>query len=64
MDERRKALGNMLMDVSKYMVTAIIIGGFFTEKSHSIHLGIAFFAAISVAAIAFFIIPDQKQTGT
>lgn len=54
----------MLMDVSKYMITAMIVGGFFTEKSHSIHLGIAFSAAISVATIAFFIIPNQNQTGT
>lgn len=60
-EDRRKELGKMLMDVSKYFLTAGILGGFFAEKlTTTMGVGIFIIAVIS-AIIGFYIIPTRKE---
>jgi hypothetical protein len=58
---RRKKLGAMLIDVSKYFLTAGLLGGFFVEKlTPLIGLGILGIAVIA-AIVGFFIIPERRS---
>ena len=51
----------MLIDVSKYFITAGLLGGFLTEELGS-DIGIGIFAIAILAAVAgFYIIPAKKE---
>jgi hypothetical protein len=61
--DRRKELGKMLMDVSKYLLTVGLVGGIITDKM-SIAMGSTFFVLSVVSAvIGFFIIPKKRREG-
>lgn len=60
-DDRRKETGKMLLDVTKYLLTAGLIGGVLTEKV-TLAFGFIFVAlAIVVFLIGFFTIPPKKE---
>ncbi|HAK88878.1 MAG TPA: hypothetical protein DHV16_12045 [Nitrospiraceae bacterium] len=60
-EDRRKELGKMLIDVSKYFLTAGLLGGFFIGRiTTGIGIGILFIAVIS-AVIGFYTIPAKKE---
>lgn len=59
--ERRKAFGIMLVDVIKYLFTAVIIGSFMTGKI-TVNIMIFSISIIAIfAIIAFFLIPPNKE---
>jgi len=59
--DRRKELGKMLMDISKYLVTVGLVGGIIADKLYSV-LGIIMFVLADVSAIiGFYIIPEAKE---
>ena len=59
---RRTKLGEMLLDVDKYILTVVVIGGFFTPERISVGLILAgFFIAVLMAVAALVIIPPDKE---
>lgn len=59
--DRRKELGKMLMDISKYLVTVGLVGGIIADKLYSVLGVIMFVLAVVSAIIGFYIIPDAKE---
>ncbi|GAB5046474.1 hypothetical protein [Thermodesulfovibrio sp. TK110] len=59
--ERRKILGSMLFDVVKYLLTAIVITGLFSEKLTYLIVFTGLLLAFIIGIIAFFIIPEDKE---
>lgn len=59
--ERRKILGSMLFDVVKYLLTAIVITGLFSEKLTNIVVLTGLLLAFLIGTIAFFIVPKDKE---
>ena len=57
---RRTELGKMFIDVAKYVLTIVVIGGLVAEQVHagSIVLGLVF--STSTAAIGFLVIPPEE----
>ena len=59
--QRRKETGKMLIDIVKYLITIVIIGGLFTDK---LTLQMAIWGIISsivLYLLAFFTIPLDKE---
>ena len=52
--ERRKETGKMLMDVTKYLLTTVLIGSFVTEKLNFALGTIIIAIAIVTFLVAFF----------
>jgi len=59
--DRRKELGKMLMDISKYLVTVGLVGGIIADKLYSVLGIIMFVLAVVSAIIGFYIIPEAKE---
>ncbi len=59
--DRRKELGKMLMDISKYLVTVGLVGGIIADKLYSVLGIIMFVLAVVSAIIGFYIIPEVKE---
>jgi len=60
-EDRRKEAGKMLMDVTKYLLTAGLIGGILTEKM-TFFTGVLFLiVAAAVFIIGFYAIPAKKE---
>lgn len=59
--DRRKELGKMLMDISKYLVTVGLVGGIIADKLYSVLGIIMFVLAVVSAIIGFYIIPEIKE---
>lgn len=59
--DRRKELGKMLMDISKYLVTVGLVGGIIADKLYSVLGVIMFVLAVVSAIIGFYIIPEAKE---
>ena len=60
-EERRKELGKMLLDVSKYLTTVGLIGGLLTDKL-TLLTGVAITGVvIALTLVAFYIIPPKKE---
>jgi hypothetical protein len=60
-DDRRKALGNMLMDVAKYLATVGLIGGALTNSLTLVGDFILMVLVAVLAASAFYIIPRKGE---
>lgn len=58
---RRTELGKMLIDVAKYVVTIVVVGGLFSERIDfgTVVLGIVL--AIGFALIGFHVIPQEED---
>ena len=58
---RRTELGKMLLDVTKYVLTIVVISGLASEKVNvgTILLGAAL--AIGLMAFEFFVIPLEEE---
>ena len=59
--QRRKETGKMLIDIVKYLITIVIIGGLFTDK---LTLQMAIWGIISsivLYLLAFFTIPLDEE---
>lgn len=51
----------MILDVSKYLVTAGLIGGLLTEKITAFAGIIVFVIAIGISMVGFYVIPPKKE---
>lgn len=59
---RRTKLGEMLLDVDKYILTVVVVGGFFASGKLSPILIIAgFVIAVVIAIMAVMIIPTDPE---
>jgi hypothetical protein len=61
-DDRRKALGNMLMDIAKYLATLGLIGGTLTNSLTAIGSVIIAVIVIALIAGAFYVIPQKGES--
>lgn len=59
--ERRKILGSMLFDVVKYLLTAIVITGLFSEKLTNWIVLLGLLLSFLIGTIEFFIIPKDNE---
>ncbi|MEW6419186.1 MAG: DUF6722 family protein [Nitrospirota bacterium] len=60
-EDRRKEAGKMLMDVTKYLLTVGVIGGFLSEKFPYVSGIILFVVALVVFIAGFYSIPPKKE---
>lgn len=60
-EDRRKESGKMLMDVTKYLLTVGVVGGFLTEKISYVSGLLLFVIAFVVFIIGFYSIPPKKE---
>lgn len=59
-DDRRKEIGKMLLDISKYLATVGLIGGILTNTL-TLFGGLIVFVVVSIlVSVAYFIIPEKK----
>jgi len=59
--EKRKEAGKMLMDVTKYLLTTALIGGFITDKL-DVTMGFVITAISTITfVIALLIIPEKEE---
>ncbi len=59
--QRRKETGKMLIDIVKYLVTIVIIGGLFTDKLTPQMATWGIISSIILYLLAFFTIPLDKE---
>jgi len=59
--KRRQKAGEMLMDVSKYLLTIGLIGGILTEKINPVSSIIIVISVTIFFVLAFFTIPPEKE---
>jgi uncharacterized membrane protein len=60
-DKRRTKIGEMIIDVAKYLLTIGFIGNVFTEKIN-IMSGIAIIIVVTILAlIGFYTIPPERK---
>jgi len=59
---RRTKLGEMLLDVDKYILTVVVVGGYISPEKLGVGLIIAgLLVAIVIAIMAVMIIPKDKE---
>jgi polyferredoxin len=58
---RRLELGKMLMDVAKYVLTILVIGGFFYKQVGPFVAVLGFVLAMIFLSIGFQIIPPEEE---
>ena len=59
----RKEFGKWLMDVAKYMVTAILLSSTFSEvHEQSFVYAICFFVMICLLLLGLFLVKDSKKS--
>ncbi|MCX8028336.1 MAG: hypothetical protein N3A62_10880 [Thermodesulfovibrionales bacterium] len=59
--EKRKIFGQMFVDVTKYLLTVIVIGSIFAEKVKIFPLIFGLIIAAGIAFIAYLVIPPDKK---
>lgn len=60
--ERRKEVGKVFFDLSKYLLTTIAVGSFVVKESLSVSAFIIALLASSVAmVVAYYIYPQDKE---
>lgn len=60
--ERRKEVGKVFFDLSKYLLTTIAVGSFVVKESLSVNAFIIALLASSVAmVVAYYIYPQDKE---
>ena len=60
--EQRKALGQVIFDVAKYLVTTTAVGTFVLKEVNFIALAIAVSFSVGLMAIAFYVTPLDKES--
>lgn len=58
-DDRRKALGTMLMDIAKYLATVGLIGSFLTGGLTVTGGAIIAVVVVVLMVVAFYVIPQK-----
>lgn len=58
---RRAAIGNMLIDVAKYLLTAVAIGGLVSERVDWRMVIMGLLMALVTGAIGFGVIPSDEE---
>ena len=57
----RKELGKWLMDIAKYMATAVLLSSVFSEQEEGVMYIIAFLAAVITLFTGLILVRDKKQ---
>jgi hypothetical protein len=60
--ERRKALGQVIFDVAKYLVTTTAVGTFVVKEVNFVALAIAVTFSVGLMAIAYYVTPLDKES--
>ena len=58
---RRVEVGKMSLDVSKYILTIVVVGGAFFGKLSWVTIGGGVLVAAAVTAIGFLVIPPEEE---
>ena len=56
----RKELGKWLMDIAKYLATAVLLSSVFTEQEEGVMYIIAFMAAVITLFTGLILVRDKK----
>lgn len=56
---RRIEFGKMLLDVGKYVVTMVVVGGLFAEQVHLGAVAVGIVLAAGISALGFVTIPPE-----
>lgn len=59
-EDRRKEAGKMFLDISKYIVTAGLVGGLVAENMPVATAFAIFIVAVVVFLVGFYTIPPKK----
>lgn len=59
--KRRHKIGEMVIDIAKYLITVGLIGGIFTDKVSFVMGIIIICIVITISLVGFFIIPPDKE---
>lgn len=59
--DRRKALGAVFFDVSKYLLTTTAVGSFVVKDVNLIASAIAVFTSFALIVVAYYITPQNKE---
>ena len=59
--KRREAIGNMFLDVAKYLITSTAISSFVVEKINLTAFAVSVTFSAGIIAMAYFIIPQDKE---
>lgn len=57
----RKELGKWLMDIAKYLATAVLLSSVFSEQEEGVMYIIAFLAAVITLFTGLILVRDKKQ---
>lgn len=58
---RRTAIGNMLIDVGKYLLTAVVVGGLVSERVVWSMVSLGLLMTLIIGAIGFWVIPPDRE---
>ena len=59
---RRTELGKMLLDVAKYVLTLVVIGGLTSDRIDGGTILFGVVLTIGLAAIGFLVIPQEEES--
>ena len=58
----RKELGKWLMDIAKYMTTALLLSSVFGEMDSPVSVGLVIFSALLTLLIGLSLVGDKKKS--
>ena len=58
----RKELGKWLMDIAKYMTTALLLSSVFGEMDSPLIVGLVIFSALLTLLIGLSLVGDKKKS--
>ena len=59
--ERRKEVGKVFFDLSKYLLTTVAIGSLITKEANALTTAIATISSFMLMALAYYITPLDKE---
>ena len=59
--ERRREVGKVFFDLSKYLLTTVAIGSLFAKEVNTITTAIAAISSFALMALAYYITPLDKE---
>ena len=59
--ERRKEVGKVFFDLSKYRLATVAIGSFISKDFNSASAIVAIIASFVIMALAYYITPQDKE---
>ena len=59
--KRREAIGNMFLDVAKYLITSTAISSFVVANINITAFAVSVIFSTGIIAMAYFIIPQDKE---